>query len=162
MKGIGTMELNILTHPEFGEVRTITEENGTILFCATDVAKILGYSNPRKAIIDHCKGVTKRYTLTKGGKQEISYIFEPDLYRLIAKSKLPLAVEFERWVFEKVLPSLRQNGFYANKEMVHNPDFLIELGKLGAKIKQEQAEKECLLEEVKTLTEVVADYKPKK
>ena len=58
----------------FGEIRTIETENGQILFCGMDIAKALGYSNPRKAIADHCKekGVTKRDTLTKGGLQKLT------------------------------------------------------------------------------------------
>lgn len=53
-------ELKIFENHKFGEVRTI-EENGKVLFCGSDVAKALGYSNPRKAVSDHCRGVTKRY-----------------------------------------------------------------------------------------------------
>lgn len=51
-------ELQIFNHPDFGQVRTINE-NGTVLFCGSDVARALGYANSRKAFIDHCKGVTK-------------------------------------------------------------------------------------------------------
>lgn len=54
-------ELQIFKNPEFGEVRTL-EENGEVLFCGSDVAKSLGYTNPSKALSDHCRGVTKRYT----------------------------------------------------------------------------------------------------
>ena len=54
-------ELKIFNNPEFGEIRTI-EENGNVLFCGSDVAKALGYSNPTKAINDHCKGITERRT----------------------------------------------------------------------------------------------------
>ena len=54
----------VFNSEEFGAVRTISE-NGRILFCAKDVAVALGYSNPRKAVADHCKGVTKRDTLTR-------------------------------------------------------------------------------------------------
>lgn len=103
--------LEIFTSEEFGEIRT-TEESGKILFVASDVATALGYSNPRKAVIDHCKGVTKRDTPTSSGIQEMSYIGEPDMYRLIMKSKLPSAEKFESWVMEEVLPSIRQNGRY--------------------------------------------------
>ena len=54
-------DLQIFTNPDFGEVRTI-EENGAVMFCGSDVAKALGYSNPRDAISRHCKGVVKRDT----------------------------------------------------------------------------------------------------
>ena len=56
-------ELKVFNSVEFGEIRTI-EIDGKPYFVGTDVAKALGYSNPRKAILDHCKGVTKRDTHT--------------------------------------------------------------------------------------------------
>lgn len=104
-------QMQVFNNPEFGEVRTI-EENGTVLFCASDVAKALGYTNPSKAINDHCKGITKRYTLTAGGEQEMSFITEGDIYRLAARSKLPGAEKFESWIFDEVLPSIRKTGGY--------------------------------------------------
>ena len=59
-------ELQIFNNPEFGEIRTINE-NGAVLFCGSDVARALGYTNPSKALTDHCKGITKRYTPTDVG-----------------------------------------------------------------------------------------------
>lgn len=91
------------TSTEFGSVRCV-EEKGLVVYCASDVAKALGYVNPRKAVADHCKGVTKRDTLTKGGIQSLSFISEADVYRLICHSKLPSAMAFEKWVFEDVVP----------------------------------------------------------
>lgn len=104
-------ELQIFNSEEFGEVRTI-EIDGKPYFVGTDVAKALGYSNPRKAILDHCKGVTKRDTPTSSGVQSMSYINEGDLYRLIMKSKLPSAEKFEAWVMDEVLPTIRKTGSY--------------------------------------------------
>lgn len=156
------MELSILTHPEFGEVRTTFDDKGTILFCATDVAKALGYSNQNDAISRHCNGIVKHDTITKTrGTQKLSYIYEPDVYRLVSRSKLPIALAFEKWIFETVLPSLRRDGFYAEKELIQDPDFLIRLGKLGEQLKREELEKQGLQQEVQYLTEVVADYEPK-
>ena len=83
-----------------------------VLFCGSDVAKALGYANSRKALIDHCKGVTKRDTLTSGGTQSLSYIPEGDVYRLMTHSKLPSAERFETWVFDEVLPIIRKTGGY--------------------------------------------------
>ena len=100
----------IFTNPEFGNIRTLETEDGKVLFCASDVASALGYSNTRDAISRHCKGVVKRDTLTNGGKQEMSFIPEGDVYRLIANSKLPDAVKFEAWVFDEVLPTIRKTG----------------------------------------------------
>ena len=104
-------ELQIFNSGEFGEIRTI-EIDGKQYFVGTDVAKALGYSNPRKAILDHCKGVTKRDTPTSSGIQSMSYINEGDLYRLIMKSKLPSAEKFESWVMDEVLPTIRKTGSY--------------------------------------------------
>lgn len=104
-------DLQIFNNEEFGEVR-MTEIDGKPYFVATDVATALGYTNPRKAVNDHCKGVTKRDTPTSSGVQSMSYINEGDLYRLIMKSKLPSAEKFERWVMDEVLPSIRKTGSY--------------------------------------------------
>lgn len=122
---------NILTHAsEFGELRTMEVEN-EILFCASDVAKALGYLNERDAILRHCRGVVKHDTPTSSGIQEMSYIKEPDVYRLIIKSKLPQAEKFEAWVFEEVLPSIRKNGLYATpskvEDILNDPDSFIKL-----------------------------------
>ena len=96
-------------------IRTITDPKGEIWFCGTDVCNILGYQNSRKALQDHCKeaGVTKRYTPTTSGNQEITFINEPNLYRLIIKSRKPEAERFEAWVFEEVLPQIRKTGSYS-------------------------------------------------
>lgn len=104
-------ELQIFNSEEFGEIRTI-EIDGKPYFVATDVATALGYVNPRKAVNDHCKGVTKRDTPTSSGVQSMSYINEGDLYRLIMKSKLPSAEKFESWVMDEVLPTIRKTGGY--------------------------------------------------
>lgn len=122
-------ELQIFDSPKFGQIRTIMQEDGKPLFCGSDVAKALGYVNSRKALTDHCKGVTKRDTPTAGGIQSISYIPEGDVYRLITHSKLPAAEQFESWVFDEVLPSIRKHGVYANAEtaerLMSDPDFMI-------------------------------------
>lgn len=104
-------EIQVFNNAAFGEIRIIMED-GKPLFCGKDVADALGYTNHRKALADHCKGVTKRDTLTNGGVQSISYIPEGDLYRLIAHSQLPDAERFESWVFDEVLPSIRKTGSY--------------------------------------------------
>lgn len=95
-------------------VRTILE-NEDVYFVGSDVATILGYKNPRKAINDHCKGVTKRYILTKGGKQNMNVIKEGDVFRLIIHSELPSAQKFESWVMDELLPTIRKKGYYGVK-----------------------------------------------
>ncbi len=119
--------MEIFNNAEFGSVRII-EENGSFLFCASDVAKALGYSNVHSALQRHCKGVVKRDTVTSTrGIQALTYIPEGDVYRLIVHSKLPSAERFERWVFDEVLPSLRRNGIYITdplvKQFARDPDF---------------------------------------
>ena len=103
--------IQIFDNEEFGRVRT-TEIDGKPFFSAKDVAEALGYSNPRKAILDHCKGVTKRDTLTAGGQQAVNFIPEGDIYRLIIRSQLPSAERFESWVFDEVIPEIRKTGGY--------------------------------------------------
>ena len=105
-------KIQLFNNPEFGEIRTM-EEDGNPLFCAKDVATALGYKNTSKAIKDHCKGVTNRYPLsTAGGTQELVFLAEGDLYRLIASSKLESAQRFESWVFDTIVPSIRRTGGY--------------------------------------------------
>ncbi|PTL86443.1 MAG: phage repressor protein [Candidatus Liberibacter europaeus] len=102
---------------ESNEIRTVVDKNGTIAFVAKDIAKILGYKNISDAIKDNCKGVARSYPLkTEGGTQKVRIITEPDVYRLIVKSKLPSAEKFERKVFEEILPTLRKTGSYSIKK----------------------------------------------
>ena len=102
-------ELKIFECKEFGTVRTI-KHGEEILFCGRDIAKALGYSKPQNAISTHCKGALKRSILTNGGYQNMIFLKEGDVYRLIVNSKLPSAEQFERWVFDEVLPSIRKHG----------------------------------------------------
>ena len=116
-------KLEIFKNEEFGEIRTIVISDKPY-FCANDVANVLGYSNPRKATGDHCKGVTKCDTPTSSGVQSMSYIPEGDLYRLIVRSKLPNAEKFETWVMDEVLPTIRKTGGYINSsELLMNTYF---------------------------------------
>lgn len=95
-------------------VRTVADNKGELWFLANDVCEILGYSNPRQAVQKNCKekGVSNRYTPTRGGEQSMTYINEPNLYRLIIKSRKPAAEAFEEWVMETVLPTIRKTGGY--------------------------------------------------
>lgn len=134
--------LAAFTHEMFGVIRTV-EEAGKIHFCGRDVAHALGYTNANKAIQDHCKGVPFRYPLaTAGGTQQVRFITEGDLYRLIASSKLPAAEAFESWVFDEVLPSIRQRGGYLTPEAAEaaltDPDFII---RLASDLKSERAKR---------------------
>ena len=111
-------QIKIFNNPQFGAIRTAGTADKP-LFCATDIARVLQYANPAKAIIDHCKGVTVLETPTKGGIQPMKYISEGDMYRLIFKSSAPKADEFNTWVADEVLPTIRKTGGYiaTNAEM---------------------------------------------
>ena len=112
-------EMMIFNNPEFGSVRTVCID-GEPWLVGKDVAEILGYSNPRKALIDHVdaddKGVTKCDTL--GGAQNLTVINESGFYSLVLSSKMPNAKKFKHWVTAEVLPTIRKTGGYvANEDM---------------------------------------------
>ena len=133
-------QMEIFKNPEFGSIRVI-EENGNYLFCGTDIAAALGYSNPRKAVRDHTRGGTKRSIGVQTGKKadgtpamqmvEMLFIPEGDVYRLIVHSKLPSAERFEKWVFDEVLPTIRKHGAYITREklweMATSPEAMMKL-----------------------------------
>ena len=131
--------IQIFNNPDFGEVRTI-EENGAVLFCGSDVARALGYNRPADAVTAHCKGSVIRRLPTAGGTQDVKFIPESDLYRLVFSSKLPSAEKFTDWVTSEVLPTIRRHGMYATpdtvEKMLADPDTTI---KLLETIKQERA-----------------------
>ena len=117
-------ELQIFQNEEFGEIRTI-EEDGKVLFCASDVAKALGYARPNDAVTAHCRATVKHSTPISGKMQEINFIPEGDVYRLITHSKLPSAEKFESWVFDEVLPAIRKTGGYIAGEKNMTDDELL-------------------------------------
>lgn len=110
-------KIEIFKNEQFGEVRTILEGE-IVLFCAADVAKALGYTNPNKAVNDHCRAITKRSTPISGKVQSINFIPEGDVYRLIIRSKLPAAEKFELWVFDEVIPTIRKTGGYMTDSLL--------------------------------------------
>lgn len=96
-----------------GAAIRIHTDGDTVEYCARDVAAALGYTNPMKAVRDHCRGERNVHPLqTAGGMQEAMFISEGDVYRLIVSSQLPAAVEFEHWLFDEVVPSIRRTGGY--------------------------------------------------
>lgn len=88
--------------------------DGQPWFVGKDVAEVLGYANPQKAIRDHVDEEDRggERIVTPSGEQEVTIINESGLYSLILKSKLPSAKAFKRWVTAEVLPSIRQTGGY--------------------------------------------------
>jgi len=110
--------LKIFDNKEFGQVRTLII-NDKPYFVAVDIAKSLGYKNTNDAIARHCKkdGVAFHdLTDNLGRNQQAKFITEGNLYRLITNSELPTAEKFESWVFDEVLPSIRQTGGYVNND----------------------------------------------
>lgn len=153
-------ELQIFQNEEFGQLRTI-EEDGKILFCGTDVAKALGYTNPRDAIARHCRCIVKRdvpHPQNKTKMIEMSFISEGDVYRLITHSKLPAAQKFESWIFDDILPTIQRHGAYMTpqviEEILYNPDTIITL---ATQLKKEREEKLALQKENEIMTPK-ADY----
>lgn len=105
-------ELKIFNNEEFGKIRTVTIDNEP-WFVGKDVAVILGYSNPQKALRDHVdeEDRTLNDSFTVNGTKGI-LINESGLYGLILSSKLPNAKKFKHWVTAEVLPVLRKTGRY--------------------------------------------------
>ncbi len=105
-------ELQIFNNDMFGEVRGLNID-GKPYAVANDIAKTLGYTNPSKATNDHCKKSKMVWgNDSLGRRQQFKVIPEGDIYRLIIKSKLPQAQDFECWVMDEVLPQIRQTGGY--------------------------------------------------
>ena len=147
-------ELKIFEHPKFGKIRTITE-NGVTLFCGSDVAKALGYKKPSDAIATHCPYTVKRSIGVQTGvkadgspamqQMEMLFIPEGGVYRLAARSDLPGADEFDHWIFDIVLPSIRKHGAYMTpdtiQKLLSDPDTIIQL---ATALKEEQGKRKEL------------------
>lgn len=165
-------ELTVFENEKFGKLEVLVE-NGKEYFPATEIAKILGYSNPQKAIRDHCRedGCTIRSVGVVTGKKtdgtdaiqfvNKKYINEGNLYRLITKSNLPQAEVFESWVFDEVLPTIRKTGMYVTdnvwETIINDPEKLGEVLINYGKVKKE---KELLEEENQIQKQLIAEYKP--
>lgn len=154
-------ELKIFENSEFGKVRTVLVD-GEPFFVGKDVAEVLEYSNPRKAIKDHVDETDKRDGVTIrdsiGREQTPIIINESGLYSLILSSKMPRAREFKHWVTSEVLPSIRRHGLYAVDEVLANPDMLINA--LTA-LKEERANRERLEELNAAQAQQIAELQPK-
>lgn len=125
---VSSNSIKVFDNPEFGEVRTIVKENGSIWFVGKDVASILGYENTRDAIIKHVDESDKELIKLSDIQERrdelpphmkgstIVIINESGLYSLIFGSELESSIRFKRWVTSEVLPSIRRTGFYSMKE----------------------------------------------
>lgn len=101
------------TFPVTGEQVRMVLVDGEPWFVASDVTAILGYSNGRDAVSrlpERMKGVGE--SDTPGGRQRVSIISEPGVYRLVMRSNLMAAEQFQDWLAEDVVPSIRRTGSY--------------------------------------------------
>lgn len=122
-----------VSNSEFGKLDILVED-GKELFPANDVARILGYSNPKDAVGRHCRGVVKRDLMDALGRmQKTNFIPEGDLYRLIVRSRLPSAERFEKWLFDEVLPELRRTGRVQIKPVLDMPHIWMGQGSILAR-----------------------------
>ena len=151
-------ELKIFESAAFGTVRALGID-GAPWFVGKDVAEILGYSNPQKAVRDHVdeEDRTVNESFTVNGTMG-TLINESGLYSLVLSSKLPSAKAFKRWVTCEVLPSIRKHGLYAIDEIIANPDMAI----AALQALKEEREKRLAAELDKAvLTQQVAELRPK-
>ena len=109
--------MNQVQHFNFNQSQVRVEmHNGEPLFCLTDVAQILEIKNTNSSRFNlNEKGVHKMYTPTRGGDQELTFISEPNLYRVIFRSNKAEAIKFQDWIFEEVIPTIRKTGGYQAK-----------------------------------------------
>ena len=155
-------QVAVFENPEFGTVRTATDEKGEPWFCAKDLCDVLGYKNSSCAVNQHVRSsdVAKRYVarlaknrfgVCEGKMQVVQMIFvnESGFYALVLGSKLATAVKFKDWVTSVVLPQIRKTGGYipvhegeSEEETIRNAEEI-----LRATLK----EKEMLLEQQKEL-----------
>lgn len=152
-------ELQIFKNTEFGSIRTL-QINGEPYFVGKDVAEILGYTNPSKALSDHVDEEDKlnNESLSSLGQLGGWLINESGLYSLILSSKLPTARRFKRWVTSEVLPTIRRHGIYAVDEVLANPDMLIEA---LLQLKAEREINQALKETVAVQNQQIVEMKPK-
>lgn len=109
----------------FGELRIMKDDN-KFYFCAADVCSALGYSNPSHELNIHCRhdGIKAGRTDVNGVPRIIKFISEGNVYRLICRSNKPEAEKFETWVFDELLPRIRQTGGYVNDPVVFVDNWL--------------------------------------
>lgn len=140
-------DLKIFENNQFGKIR-IAEVSDKPYFCGADIARALGYRNTRDALAKHCRedGVVKRDIIDSMGRtQQAKFINEGNLYRLICSSELQSADTFEQWVFDDVLPTIRQHGAYLTNSQVEkiltDPDTII---KIATELKEERTKRQLL------------------
>ena len=117
-------DIQLFKNDQFGEVR-VTELNGEPLFCLSDICRILELQvGATKNRLDG-KGVSLINTLTKGGSQELVYVNEKNLYKVIMRSDKPQAESFQDWVCGDVLPTIRKTGGYLITSENDTPEIIM-------------------------------------
>ena len=154
-------ELTVFENEKFGKVRVVTE-NEKPYFNLNDVCEILGLKNPRQVKSRlNPKGVILVDTLTSGGKQQMNFINESNLYKCIFQSDKPEAEAITEWVTGEVLPTIRKTGMYMTDNVwdtiTNNPEKLGEVLINYGKVKREL---EQLEEENQIQKQLIAEYKP--
>lgn len=138
-------EIKVFSNEEFGSIRRV-EIDGEYWLSGKDVAQVLGYSNPQKAVRDHVdeEDKTVNDSFTVNGTP-IALINESGLYSLVLSSKLPSAKKVRRWVTSEVLPTIRKHGAYMTQETLEaailNPDYLL---KVATALKEETDKRKAL------------------
>lgn len=162
-------DVQIFSKEEFGQLRTVVVGD-EVLFVGLDVAKMLEYAYPSKAVIDHCKGITKLVIPSEGGEQQTNCITLGDVLRLIVKaadqSKNPnikeKASKIERWIFDEVVPTVLHHGAYMTpkkiEEILSDPDTIIQL---ATNLKAEQEKRKSLEVETAQQKQIIGELKPK-
>jgi prophage antirepressor-like protein len=144
--------IQIFENPEFGQVRVLLQENGEPLFVGVDVANILGYKEPHKAIVRHvddCDRMKRPVSDNQGFVRDSWVINESGLYTLIFSSELLTAKSFKKWVTSEVLPSIRKTGSYSVKPMTQ-AELLLQQAKVIVDLEKRQQKQEG---EIQRLTE---------
>ncbi|MDH2272997.1 BRO-N domain-containing protein [Moraxella porci] len=106
-------QISIFNFESTKQVRTAVHEDGGIWFCLPDVARVLEISNANPSRFNLSEaGVHKMYISYDSGKKQVTFVNEPNLYRVIFRSNKDEAVKFQNWVFDEVLPTIRKTGGY--------------------------------------------------
>ena len=125
MNNVEITKSELFRHPQFGNLRVLTDEKGDPWFVGKVVAEVLGYTNPHKAVSDHVLSEDRKVLRIRNSNETLelnlwqgndttnkTIINESGLYSLILGSKLPAAIEFKHWVTSEVLPQIRRTGGY--------------------------------------------------
>lgn len=124
---------------QFNELRTIRTDDGDVMFCGIDAARMIGYKRPSDAISQHARHSVKYRVPCKSGsyidnngkeieiikEADLLFIPDSDLFRLILKSQLPSADRFETWIVEEVLPSIRKKGYYGDIDRTSPSNYIL-------------------------------------